>query len=179
MTRTGIAAGDFILLGKITRPHGIRGEVKMLPYSGLPENFLHYREIFIGSEGSEKRIPYTIEHCRSQGGMVLLRMNGCIDRGQAEALAGMEVWLRRRDLPEPGQDEFYLIDLIGKRAVTVDNRVVGEITGILETGAHDILSVAGDSHEYLIPLRSEFIVSFDDHEVLLRLPPGLLEINMK
>jgi 16S rRNA processing protein RimM len=179
MTRTGIAAGDFILLGKITRAHGIRGEVKMHPYSGLPENFLHYREIFISPAGREERIPYTIENSRIQGGTVLLKMNGCVDRVQAEALAGMELWLRRCDLPTPEPDEFYLVDLIGKQAVTVDNRVLGEITGILETGAHDILSVAGDGHEYLIPLVREFIVSLDENQMVVNLPPGLLEINMK
>lgn len=179
MARTGIAAGDFILLGRITRPHGIRGEVKIHPYPGRPENFLHYREISIGPEDNGERIPYTIEQSRLQGDSVLLRLRGCTDRDQAGALAGMAVWLRRCDLPEPDEDEFYVIDLIGRRAIIDDNLVVGEITGILETGAHDILTVTGDGREYLIPLRSEFIVSIGDEEVVLSLPPGLLDINRK
>ncbi|MDD3617914.1 MAG: ribosome maturation factor RimM [Desulfobulbaceae bacterium] len=177
MTRTGIAAGDFILLGKITRPHGIRGEVKVHPYSGLPENFLRYSEIFIGTADRDERIPYTVEHCRIQGRSVLLTLTGCRDRDRAELLAGKEVWLRRGDLPEPDEDEFYLIDLIGRRAVTDDHRILGRITGILETGAHDILSVTDDGREYLIPLRKEFIVEIADQEVVLKLPPGLLEMN--
>lgn len=179
MARTGIAAGDFILLGRITRAHGIRGEVRMHPYSGRPENFLRYREVCIGPEGTGERIPYTIERCRLQGGMVLLKLRGCVDRGQAGSLAGMAVWLRRIDLPEPGEDEFYVIDLIGRRAMTDDNLVIGEITGILETGAHDILTVAGDGGECLIPLRREFLVAVGDEEVVLSLPPGLLDINRK
>ncbi|HHO48198.1 MAG TPA: 16S rRNA processing protein RimM [Desulfobacteraceae bacterium] len=177
MTRTGIAAGDFILLGKITRPHGIRGEVKILPYSGLPENFRHYGEIFIGTADREERVPYTVEHCRIQGRSVLLTLTGCRDRSRAELLAGKEVWLRRMDLPEPGEDEFYLIDLIGRKAVTVDHRNLGRITDILATGAHDTLSVTDGGREYLIPLRKEFIVEIADQEVVLKLPPGLLEMN--
>ena len=67
MSRTGAAAGKCILLGKITRPHGIRGEVKVHPYSGQPENFLRYREILVGGEDQEERISYTIEQSRVQG----------------------------------------------------------------------------------------------------------------
>lgn len=176
MTRDGSAAGDFILLGKITKPHGIRGEVKIYPYSGQPENFPDYRKMYIGPS-EEERVPYTIERARVQGKTVILKLDGCGDRSAAEHLVDHELWLERDDLPDLGDEEYYWADLEDKAVRTEDGLELGWVTGILDTGAHDILSVTGRGHEYLIPIREEFVVTIDDHEVVLRLPPGLLEIN--
>lgn len=177
MSRTGDLAGACILLGKITRPHGIRGEVKIHPYSGQPENFLGYREILVGSEDQEERIPYTVEQRRVQGRLAVLRLKGCDSRTKAEALAGHEVWLRRSDLPKPGEDEYYLAELEGKAAVSADGLPLGRITGIMDTPAHAILIVTGRGREYLVPVHTGVVTSIDEEQVVLRLPPGLLEIN--
>jgi len=177
MSRTGAAAGKCILLGKITRPHGIRGEVKVHPYSGQPENFLRYREILLGGEDQEERISYTVEQSRVQGRVAVLRLAGCDSREKAEALAGLEVWLRRDDLPEPDEGEYYLADLEGREAVSADGLPLGRITGIMDTAAHPILIVTGRGREYLVPVHEGIVAGFDEEQVVLRLPPGLLEIN--
>lgn len=177
MSGTGDVAGACILLGKITRPHGIRGEVKIHSYSGQPENFLGYREILVSSEDREERIPYSVEQSRVQGRLAVLRLAGCDSRTKAEALAGREVWLRRGDLPEPGEDEYYLADLEGREAISADGPRLGRITGILDTAAHPILIVTGGGREYLVPIHEGVVVRFDEEQVVLRLPPGLLEIN--
>ena len=177
MTRSGVPAGEYLLLGKITRPHGIRGEVKVLPYSGQPENFLSYREILLSAEGQELRLPYSVTQSRVQGRLAVLRLVGCDSRDKAEALAGREVWLRRADLPAAGEDELYLADLEGKEAFSADGLHLGRITGIMATGAHPILSVTGRGQEYLIPVYAGVVVSLDVQQVVLRLSPGLLEMN--
>jgi len=170
-------AGETVLLGRITKPHGIRGEVKVHPFSGRPENFLHYREILLGPEKREQRIPYRIEKARVQGRQVLLQLSGCDDRNRAESLVGWQVWLRREDLPAPGEDEFYLLELEGKRVVTTGGDELGQVTGVMETAAHDILLITGRSREYLVPVQKGFIVRIGDDEVVLDVPPGLLDIN--
>lgn len=177
MNRTGELAGDCILLGKITRPHGIRGEVKIHPYSGQPENFLGYREILVAGEGQEERIPYSVEQSRVQGRQAVLRLAGCDSRTKAEALAGHEVWLRRGDLPNPSEDEYYLADLEGREAVSADGISLGRITGIMDTAAHPILIVTGRGREYLVPVHRGVVASIDEEQVVLQLPPGLLEMN--
>lgn len=175
----GRAAGETVLLGRITKPHGIRGEVKVHPFSGRPENFLQYRNVLLGPEEGGDRIPYRIEQARVQGKQVLLQLSGCTDRNGAEALVGRQVWLRREDLPAPDDDEFYLLDLEGKRVVTADGLQLGQVTGFLETSAHDILIITGKSQEYLVPVQKGFIVTIGDDEVVLDVPPGLLDINRK
>lgn len=165
------------MLGRITKPHGIRGEVKAHLFSGQPENFLHYRDILLGPENSEEKIPYRVDKVRIQGKQVLLQFAGCTTRSEAESLVGRQVWLRREDLPEPGDGEFYLMELEGKKVVTADGQVLGQVTGVLQNPAHDILSITGQHQEYLIPLEKSFIVRIGDDEVVLDVPPGLLDIN--
>lgn len=179
MASTGTAAGELVLLGRITKPHGIQGEVKVYPYSGRPENFLNYREILIGPEKSEKRISNRIDKARIQGTQVLLKLAGCKTRADAETMVGWQVWLRPQDLPELKSNEFYLRELEGKKVVTTDGQELGQVTGVLETAAHDILTITGANDEYLVPVQKGFIVRIGDEEVVLDVPPGLLEINRK
>ena len=89
-----------------------------------------------------------------------MRLAGCDSRTRREALAGREVWLRRSDLPTPRDDEYYLADLEGRDAVRAEEGLhLGRITGILDTGAHPVLSVTGRGREYLIPFHAGVLVS--------------------
>ncbi len=172
---------EYVLLGKVTKPHGIRGEIKVYPYSGDPAGLGVYEQIWLVGDTGEKTC-HRIVRSRVQGRFALLTLSDCTSRDQAEGLAGQELWVRRSEMPEVDEDEFYLQDLEGLRVVEYvegrrDGRVIGRITGILETGAHDILVVRDGTREYLIPVQSGFIVSIGDDEVEVDLPPGLLEIN--
>ncbi len=175
----GTSAGEFVLLGKITKPHGIRGEVKVHPFSGKPENFLSYREFFLSSENSAERIPYKVEKARAQAKQVLMQFASCTTRTEAESLVGSQVWIRSQELPELEENEFYLLELEGKMVVTTDGLELGQVTGVLETAAHEILCIAGKHQEYLVPVEKSFIVHIGDDKVVLDLPPGLLDINRK
>ena len=177
--RAGTAAGEFVLLGRITKPHGIRGEVKVYLFSSQPENFLNYQDILLGTEDNEDRIPYKVIKARVQGKQVLVQLESCTTRTEAESLVGWQVWVHYNDLPELDSDEFYLLELEGKKVVTTDGLELGMVTGVLDTAAHDILVITGIDHEYLIPVQKEFFVQIGDEEVLIDVPPGLLEINKK
>ena len=179
MASAGTSGGEFVLLGKITKPHGIRGEVKVYPFSGHPENFLNYREFFISPEDSTERIPYKVEKIRVQAKQVLMQFANCTTRTESESLVGRQVWIRRQELPELEKNEFYLLELEGKTVVTTDGLELGQVTGVLETAAHEILCITGKHQEYLIPVEKSFIVQIEDDKVVLDVPPGLLDINRK
>jgi len=177
MERPGEKTGDFVLLGKITKPHGIRGEVKVYPYSGEPENLLHYSRILIAADEEADLVPYTIERARVQKNSVLLQLENCTTRNDAEVLVDYRLYVHEDELPEPDQDEFYLRDLEGKQMVTEQGQVIGRVTDILTGAGQDLARVKNGTHEYLIPLTSEFLVAIYKNEVRVSLPPGLLEIN--
>ncbi|MBW1749765.1 MAG: 16S rRNA processing protein RimM [Deltaproteobacteria bacterium] len=177
MERPGEKTGDFVLLGKITKPHGIRGEVKVYPYSGEPENLLHYSRVLIAADEGADLVPYRVERARIQKNSVLLQFENCTTRNDAEVLVDYRLYVHEDELPEPDQDEFYLRDLEGKQMVTEQGQVIGRVTGIVTGAGQDLARVQDDKQEYLVPLTPEFLVSIDENEVRVSLPPGLLEIN--
>jgi len=177
MERAGDSAGDLVLLGKVTKPHGIRGELKVYPYSGEPENFSQYSRVLLAAGSDSIPVEYTVKRARVQKNIALLQLEGCDTRNDAEAMVQALVYVHEDDLAAPDPDEFYLRDLEGRQMVTEQGQVIGRVSGILSNGGQDLARVTDGRHEYVIPLVPEFLVSIDENEVRVSLPPGLLEIN--
>lgn len=169
---------EFVLLGKVNKAHGIRGEIKVYPYSGQPQSFAaDYQRILLAPENRSVPVAYTIEKTRVQGKQVLLKLENCSDRTTAELLVGQRVYVRAEDLPELAEDEFYLQELQDKEILDTTGKRLGRSSHILDTGAQDILVVRKDGKEYLIPVVRDFIVTIEEERVVVDLPSGLLEIN--
>jgi len=167
----------YILLGRVTKPHGIRGEVKIYAYSGQPENFVSYPVLLFGSAHDVSRRALRVRRIRVQKKQVIVQLEGYTNRNQAEALVGHEVWIRAAELEPLPADAYYLHELVGREMIGTDGGLIGRITGFLAGGAQEILVVQQGKEEYLVPLHAEFIVSLDDQQVRVDLPPGLLDIN--
>ncbi|HHL33498.1 MAG TPA: 16S rRNA processing protein RimM [Desulfobulbaceae bacterium] len=173
-----LTGDDFVPLGKITKPHGIRGEVKIYPYSGSPEQFVGaYGHVHIAADDQGPLIEQTIERARIQGKQVLAKFTNCSDRAAAEHIVGREVFVRKDNLPELDENEFYLHELEGKELVDVSGAFLGISSRILTTGGQDLLIVQNKGREFMVPIVGAFIQSIDNDRVVLDLPPGLLDIN--
>jgi len=168
---------SFLLLGTVVRPHGIRGELKVRPYTEKPDNVCRYRRLYLAAEAGSEMIECTNVQARVSGDMVILRLHECTDRDRAEQLVGRHLWLAADDLPPAGAGEFYLHTLMGKRARTTTGQTLGTVRGVLSSGAQDVLVIRDGDHEYLVPAVRTFIVARDETDIVLDLPPGLLEIN--
>ena len=166
-----------VLIGRVTKAHSIRGEIKVWPYSGQPENFLRYTRVLLAQDQDAVPVACIIEQARAQKNSVLLRLDSCTNRNQAEQLVHAAVYVQEDDLPEPEPDEFYLRDLEGRQMKTEEGETVGRITGLLLGSNQNIARVKNGEHEYLIPLIPEFLVAVEEDEVRVSLPPGLLNIN--
>ncbi|MDF1578124.1 MAG: ribosome maturation factor RimM [Desulfurivibrionaceae bacterium] len=179
MQRSETDSSQLVRVGRLTKPHGIKGEVKVQPDFGSVEDFLAYREILLGSPDSELRRDFKVERCRFQGDLVILQLAGVGDRTAADALRGSEVWVDRELLPELLPGRYYRHDLIGMRVETENGRKLGRVETFLATGGHDILVVLDGGREYLIPLVDEFLLNVDAAAGLLTVAevPGLFEIN--
>jgi 16S rRNA processing protein RimM len=130
---------DFVLLGRFGAPHGVRGEIRLQSFTADPLAIASYGPLY-GAGGSRR---FVIRSLRVQGkDMLIARVEGVDDRAAAEALRGVELYVARAALPEAGEDEFYLADLEGLRAETIDGAIIGQVVAVRNFGAGDILEVS-------------------------------------
>jgi len=162
-------SSDTVPVGKIVGVHGIRGEVKISPY-GDPDDFIFGEISITGESGARK-----ILAMRPHKGTFLVALEGVKTRNDAEALKGAEVSVPEEELPETSEDEFYYYRLMGCSVVTEAGEDLGTVTNIIETGANDVIEVAGPGGEVLIPVVEQNIIDIDTAEgrVTVRLMEGM------
>lgn len=160
-----------IVLGRIVAPYGIKGWLKINPFGDDP---LAWREmprwwICADSEApAEAWRPMTLAGCRLQGRALVAGFAEVPDRTAAEALAGCYIGAPREALPETGKDEYYWADLIGLRVANREGVELGMVSGLLSTGAHDVLQVQDGDEECLIPFVAAYVDEVDRQAGLIR-----------
>src|SRR5262245_38108847 len=147
-----------VLLGRIAGAHGIRGEVLIRTFTERPEGIGDYGPL---SDGGART--FTLESIRVTAKGVVARLDGIVDRNAAEALAGSELYIERDRLPAAPEGEFYHADLIGLQAVNPEGRPVGEIVGVHNYGAGDLLELrlAGSRMTELVTFTEAFVPEID------------------
>jgi len=145
-----------LLLGRIGAAHGIKGEVRITPFTGEPLAIASY-----GPLGTDKPgVRIEIASARSSGNVVIARIKGVSDRNEAEKLNGVDLYIDRARLPETDdEDDFYHADLIGLEARLTDGRVLGEVISVPNFGASDLIEVrdgrSGDT--FLFPFTRQVV----------------------
>ena len=162
---------NFLMVGRVLRAWGIRGDLKVTPFTDRPEDFKHYRRVYLGRRGQ----PYAVKSFRPYQGNWLLHLAGVETRSDAERLHGQEIFVEQVQRPRQA-GEFYAREVIGLKVQTVAGEELGEVVEILVTGAHDVYVVRGDRGEVLLPARVEAIKAIDvEAGVMIVEPlPGLL-----
>lgn len=146
-------------MGRVTVPFGVRGWVHIQPLTADPAGLCDYALWWVGdgSDWCEVRVAASKPH----GGALVAQFEGVQDRDAAARLRGREIGVRRAEMPAPADGEFYWADLIGLVVVNTQQYEFGRVTRILQTGANDVLVVAGDGGETLIPFIAGAIVQVD------------------
>lgn len=150
---------DTIQAGRITGLYGIRGWVKVYSYTRPRDNIIQYSPWLVKLNGQWRS--FEIAEARVHGKGVIARLEGYQDRTQATELIGSDIEIRREQLPELSEDEYYWSDLEGMEVRTNSGQSLGTVDHLLETGANDVLVIKGE-RERLIPyLRGDVIVDID------------------
>ena len=148
---SGAPAGDAegrIVLGEIVGAHGVRGEVKLHSWTRPRENILDYPAWALEKADSVRE--YKVASGRQQGKGLVARLAGVDDRDAAATLQGSRITVPRSELPAKAPGEYYWAELQGLVVETLTGQSLGKVTGLIETGANDVLVVAGE-RERLIP----------------------------
>ena len=148
-----------VLLARIGRAHGIRGEVQLETYTGEPEAVGDYGPL---ADATGARV-FKIVALRSGPKGVVARLEGVADRTAAEALRGIELYVDRARLPEPEPGAYYHTDLEGLAVVDPEGRTVGTVVSIANYGAGDLVEIRrpGVRDTDLVPFTDAFVPEID------------------
>lgn len=168
---------SLILMGKVAATHGIKGQLRVVAYSGLTESFLSADSLFL-KDASGRIQQHDVSAVTVHGKKLLVTLKGFSDINQVLPFVGSEILLYRDQLPPPQEDEYYWYDLVGMKVVTTDNRKLGVLESIIETGSNDVYVVTSDDGEYLIPALSDVVVSVDIAAKIMTVTPveGLFDL---
>jgi 16S rRNA processing protein RimM len=150
-----------IVLGRIAAPFGIKGWFKIQPFGDDPLSWGKMPHWWLASESEVpdaqwKR--YALRACRTHGKGLVACFEGIVDRSAAEPFSGWYIAAPRESLPQPVENEYYWGDLVGMAVRDEAGEPLGEVTGMLSTGAHDVLQVQDGDTERLIPFVSAYVL---------------------
>lgn len=141
-----------LVVGRISGVYGVKGWVKVHSDTEPRQGITGYSPWYLRKNPHGPWRAYTVEAGRPHGKTIIAKLEGCDDRDLAQALAGAEIAIDTNQLAELGENEYYWRDLVGMRVVNTDDVELGIVSGLMETGANDVLVVADDDgRERLVP----------------------------
>lgn len=164
---------DYLEAGKIVAVHGLRGEVKIMPYTDTPELLAEFDRLFMGKNYDE----IVIKHSRVFKNMVIAKIESVDTPEDAAKLRNKILFMHRDDL-ELDENTYFIQDLIGVEVRDADSGFVyGTISDVMQTGANDVYVIKGADREYLVPAIGDVVVStdIDGNIMLIRPLEGLFE----
>jgi 16S rRNA processing protein RimM len=174
---------SLLLVGVCGPPHGIRGEVKVIPETDDPERLLGLERVWVGTSLEEARPREIVGarfHTSKRGLVVLMQFRGADTPEAAEALRKHRVYAHEDDLPALDEGDLYLHDLVGMAVLLEENGAepIGEVAEVIEGVAQDLLVVRRPGQpDALVPDVPEIVVAVDPEAgtLTLRPPEGLLD----
>jgi 16S rRNA processing protein RimM len=147
-----------VVMARVAGPFGVKGWVKLQVFTERVDGLLDYPVWWIGQDGSWE--PVEVQQGAAHGAALVARLKGIDDREQAAVLRGRDVAVPRAELPRNEEGEYYWTDLEGLRVGNLQGEALGVVSGLLETGASQVLVVQGE-RERLIPFVSAVVKSVD------------------
>lgn len=168
-----------VVVGRIGRPHGVRGEVTIEVRTDEPDlRFAAGSSLLIQDDAHPALV---IDSTRDHSGVLQIKFEGINDRTAAESIRNLilEALVDETELPFE-EDEYYDRQLIGLAVLDSQDREIGEVVDVLHLPGHDVLSIQTDGQkELLVPFVAEFVPVVDIAQglVVITPPAGLLELN--
>lgn len=166
-----------ITIGKILKPRGLRGEVKVLSLTDIPDRFEHLKTVSVHTAQGQD-VTVEIESVSSYKGFVYLQFRERNSVEDVQNLIGGLLQVERSSVPKLPEGVYYHFEIIDSVVYTEDNQRLGTVVDILETGSHDVYVVQEDGREYLIPATEEVVRHIDREKGVIIIHPleGLLDL---
>lgn len=156
-----------VIMGRVAGAQGIQGWIKVQPFTAQPDSLMDYRSWWLGNETKGWR-ELDVLKSTLHGRTVIAQLMGCHDRNTAETYKGLLIAIPRNRLPQPDEGEYYWNDLIGLEVRNLEDVRLGTVDNLQDTGANQVLCVASEKGEILIPFIASAIKQVDLASRLIR-----------
>ena len=159
---------EYLLIGEITRPQGVRGEMRVKPCTDDPMRFAELEQVYF--KQGDAYAPRGMKFVRLAGpDVVIIRLDGVDDANAVEALRGRELYVDRAHAVELPEDADFIVDLIGCRVVDDEGTEYGRIVDVMQPGGGDVYVIDGPRGEVLVPALKSVVLDVDTRAGLMRM----------
>ena len=172
-----ILPGALLLVGKIIRPHGVRGLLRVWIYAGSESSFGDNEVVYIKFVSGEIE-EYKLVSARPHKNFFLMKLEGLLTKIAAEDFSGAEIFIKKDGLSRD-EDEYFWHDLKGLAVYLNTGEYLGRISQIIPTSSNDIFVVKDGKREFLIPATYEVVreIDINNERMTISVIDGLLNIN--
>ena len=158
---------DYLLIGEITKPQGVQGELKVRPITCDPWRFEDMDYAYIKEGESYRKVEIKVRKVNEDA--VYLRMEGVLTRNDAEEVRGTMLYIDRAHAVELDEDTTFICDLMGLKGVLTDGSEIGKIIDVMQPGGNDVYVFKGKKGEVLVPALKSVVVKVDLNEGIMLL----------
>ena len=158
-----------LTIGVIAGTHGVEGELKLKVLSDHPEHIPTLKRVYLG----ESDFPIRLLCARPHGDQMLIRLEGVSTPEAGKKLGGLKVRIAATDAKPLELDEYFIYQLIGLEAWTENGEVLGRVTDLMETGAHDVLVISSPTApDLLVPNHPSYVLDIapERNQIVIRPP---------
>lgn len=165
-----------VMIGRIVKVRGLRGDLKVLPFTWRPERFLDLKGVWLTTLQGEDRY-LTFKRVRLEQAILFVRFNEAPRRDLAEVLVGAELFVDEADRDPLPADTYYFDDLLGCEVICSQRGDLGRLVEVMDLPANDVWRVEGPYGEILIPAIHEVVdeVDLKAKRIRVTLPDGLID----
>lgn len=166
---------QWVPVGKLVKPHGLKGEFKFKPEVEDEELFENLRTARLEND-AETASPRTVVSLRGHGLRLILKLDGINRLEEAEPLCGQTLLIPESDFPPLPDGQYYFFQIKGLKTYDEDGQYYGTVSDIIETGSNDVYVVRDGSKELLLPVIDEVVrsVDLDQNKLIFHVIDGLL-----
>ena len=150
---------DYLLIGEITKPPGVQGELKVRPITCDPYRFVGMKYVYVKDGEAYKKVSIAVRRVGEDA--IFLRMEGVETRNDAETMRGIQLFIDRANAVELDEDSTFICDLMGLKGVLTDGSEIGKIVDVMQPGGNDVYVFKGKKGEVLVPALKSVVVKVD------------------
>jgi len=157
-----VISEEYLVVGRIVKPHGLLGEVKAILPKNIAEIFTSFEEVIIATPAGREIMTTTAKRVRATPKGYLIAFEAISSIEEAERLRNTHIYVKKTSLPKLGEGEYYFFQILDSKVYDEDGEELGHVVDLIETGSNDVAVVrADDGEEKLVPLVKEYVVELN------------------